>query len=92
MIIKLNIPLMVLFITITDHQSGNAERLAGVTKIIQQLDGQYKPGLIDPAEYETCLVIPIKGKPPLLEYFTIGICPSSIFSNKHINKFCCYRF
>jgi glycosyltransferase involved in cell wall biosynthesis len=70
------------------HQSGNAERLAGVTKIIQQLDGQYKPGLIDPAEYETCLVIPIRGKPLTFRNISqLEFASSSIFSNKHINKF-----
>ena len=70
------------------HQSGNAERLAGVTRIIDELDKEYKPGLIDPKEYEICLVIPIKGKTltfgktSLLEFAA-----SSIFANKYVSKF-----
>ena len=30
--------------------------------LIEELDREYKPGLIDPKEYEICLVIPIRGK------------------------------
>ena len=45
------------------HQSGNAERLFGVTRIIEELEREYQPGLINPSEYEICLVIPIRGKP-----------------------------
>ncbi len=70
------------------HQSGNSNRLAGVTRIIENLETSHKPGLIKAEEYDTCLVIPIKGKPlkfaktNLLEYSV-----ESIFSNKSIGKF-----
>ena len=46
------------------HQSGNIERLEGVTRIIEKLKPKYQPGIIDHAGLEKCLVIPIKGELP----------------------------
>ena len=70
------------------HQSGNRERLAGVTRIIEQLDREYKPGLIYPNEFEICSVIPIKGKPLIFGGVSqLEFVASSILSNKYISKF-----
>ncbi|MAV63588.1 MAG: hypothetical protein CMG00_00180 [Candidatus Marinimicrobia bacterium] len=70
------------------HQSGNPERLAGVTRIIEGLDNEHKPGLINPKEYEICLVIPIKGDPIKFKGVSqLEYAASSIFSNKYISKF-----
>ena len=70
------------------HQSGNLERLEGVTRIIEKVKPAYKPGIIDHNSLEKCLVIPIRGKIPLfgsknlLEYMS-----DSIFSNKLIDTY-----
>ena len=70
------------------HQSGNAKRLEGVTKIIERMKSSHKPGLISYESFEKCLVIPIKGKIPtfknvnLLKYIS-----KSIFSNKLIDTY-----
>ena len=70
------------------HQSGNIQRLEGVTRIIEKIKPAYKPGVIDHNNLEKCLVIPIKGEIPLfgnknlLEYMS-----ESVFSNKLIDTF-----
>ena len=70
------------------HQSGNAERLFGVTRIIEELEREYQPGLINPSEYEVCLVIPIKGEPLMFgDKSILEFISSSIFASKYISKF-----
>ena len=70
------------------HQSGNSERLFGVTRIIEELEREYQPGLINPNEYEICLVIPIKGEPLMFgEKSILEFISSSIFASKYISRF-----
>ena len=70
------------------HQSGNSKRLEGVTKIIEKISTEHKPGIIDHLNLEKCLVIPIKGEIPkfkntnLLEYMS-----ESIFASELIDTY-----
>ncbi len=70
------------------HQSGNIERLEGVTKVIDNLKTESKPSLISPNEFEICAVIPIRGEPLQFgDKNQLEIAAESIFSNKYINRF-----
>ena len=70
------------------HQSGNLKRLEGVTRIIEKITPEYKPGILKASNLDKCLVIPIKGEIPrfgernLLEYIS-----DSIFGNQLIDTF-----
>ena len=70
------------------HQSGNQERLEGVTNVIENFKEHSEPGLIKPNEFEVCAVIPIRDKP--LKFGNkcqLELAAETIFSNKHINRF-----
>ena len=70
------------------HQSGNQERLEGVTNVIENFKKEFKPGLIHPNEFEICAVIPIRGRPLKFgDRSQLELAAESMFDNKHINRF-----